>query len=111
MKDIALKFVVNTVVGVIALLFSSYVLVQIWGWFILGFLDLPALPFAVAVGARFLLTSFMGNHLFPVLMALEWLENKYEWIKGWTQSVSAVATIGVHFALWFGAWIWNLILN
>jgi len=46
--------------GIAAFLYGAFVLQKIWLWYIAGFLGLPVLPFAVAVGIRYLATAIRG---------------------------------------------------
>lgn len=53
-----LKFIGKLSVAILSTLWSGYVLSILWGWFIVPFFLLPALPVAYAIGLRLIALSF-----------------------------------------------------
>lgn len=45
-----------------AFLLQAWVATILWGWFVIPFFKLPALPLAVALGLRFTIRTLYGNN-------------------------------------------------
>lgn len=53
-----LMFIGKLSVALLSMFWSGYVLSILWGWFVVPFLFLPALPVTYAIGLRLIVLSF-----------------------------------------------------
>lgn len=94
-------------------IYSVVVITKIWALLIMGFMGLPALPFAVALGVRILWTFLTHDwsHV-EIAMAAEMhlKANKTNEEQKALKAMKAIWPILYPSIIWFSAWLWSLFL-